>query len=283
MDINIKPVSNALGAEVTGINLRQTISQEVQKLIFKTWLKFHLLIFPGQILSDEDHLRVCRIFGDIQPERLNSELADPKNSAVHFVSNVRPDGILPHGDIVFHMDQMQYENPSQAMSLYGLLVPSKGGETKFSNCEKAYDSLDSNTKLQLEGLRAQNSLVTKDGQSYLGNSDNKIRKSEKQKNKTPFAIHPVIRTHPITKIKTIYVNRLLTDKIVNTPSNESEKILNNLYEIIENEEYTYEHKWKKEDLLVWDNSCLTHARNNYDSENDQRLLRRIAITGSIPY
>ncbi|MDA1325789.1 MAG: TauD/TfdA family dioxygenase [Proteobacteria bacterium] len=275
MTIRIEMLSPALGAEVTGIDLREPVDDAARKTVLEAWYEHHLLVFPGQVLNDADHLRACEIFGAIQPERLNPHLADDANPAVHFVSNIREDGILPHGDIVFHMDQMQYDKPSQAMSLCGIDIPSKGGETKFSNSHLAYDALPDDVKKRLEGLRAEN--------AYLYYSPNMMRKVAAREEEAPRAIHPVIRTHPVTGRKAIYVNRLLSDRIIGMDVAESDALLGILFRQIEEDRFIYEHTWRVGDVLVWDNRSLLHARNTYDSKNERRQLRRIAIVGDVPY
>lgn len=275
MALTVERLSPALGAEITGVDFREPVDNETRAAILEAWLEHHMLVFPGQVLDDADHLRCCEIFGAIQPERLNPHLADEANPAVHFVSNTRPDGILPHGDIVFHMDQMQYDKPSMAMSLYAIEIPSDGGETRFANSHLAYDALPDDVKRRLDGLRGEN--------AYLYYSPNMMRKVADREAEAPRAIHPVIRTHPVTGRKAIYVNRLLTDRILDIDGAESESLLNLLFETIEQERFIYEHKWRVGDVIVWDNRSLLHARNTYDSENERRQLRRIAIAGDVPY
>ena len=275
MTLNIERLSPVLGAEVTGIDFREPVDDATKAVILDAWLEHHLLVFPGQVLDDADHLRACEIFGAIQPERLNPHLADGANPAVHFVSNIREDGILPHGDIVFHMDQMQYDKPSQAMSLYGIEIPSAGGETRFSNSHLAYDALSDEMKQRLDGLRAEN--------AYLYYSPNMMRKVTAREEEAPRAIHPVVRTHPVTGRKAIYVNRLLSDRIIGIDQAESDALLEMLFQLIEEDRFIYEHTWRVGDVIVWDNRSLLHARNTYDSENERRQLRRIAIVGDVPY
>ena len=275
MTIEIERLSPALGAAVTGIDLREPVEAPTRDAILDAWREHHMLVFPGQLLDDADHVRACEIFGEIQPERLNPHLADDANPAVHFVSNIRDDGILPHGDIVFHMDQMQYEKPSQAMSLYGIQIPSTGGETIFSNSHLAYEALPADVKQRLEGLRAEN--------AYLYYSPNMMRKVTAREEEAPRAIHPVVRTHPVTGRKAIYVNRLLSDRIINMDPAESDELLEMLFLLIEEDRFIYEHKWRVGDVIIWDNRSLLHARNTYDSENERRQLRRIAIVGDVPF
>jgi taurine dioxygenase len=275
MTITVTPVSDALGAEITGVDLSTPLDPTDEADIRQAFLDHQLLIFPGQDLSDDDHVRLCELFGPVQPERMNPDLAEKAQPGIHYVSNTRPDAILPHGDIVFHMDQVQYETPCLAMSLYGMEVPSQGGETLFSNARAAYDSLPDDTKARLDGLRCFN--------CYLYDSPNVLRRVTEREENAPRAVHPVVRTHPETGRKAIHVSRLSTDYIVDMERDESDALLEQLFETLEQDRFVHMHKWRVGDLAIWDNRCVMHARNDYDSEGERRLLRRIAVMGDRPY
>ena len=274
MGTDVTPLPGALGAAVTGIDLSNAIDPEAIATIRQAFLDHHLLVFPDQSLSDGDHVRVCEVFGPVQPERMNPDLADAAKPGVHFVSNTRPDAILPHGDIVFHMDQVQYETPCLAMSLYGIEVPSSGGETLFANAIAAYDSLPGEMKQRLAPLKGFN--------CYLYDSPNVLRRVTEREANAPRAIHPVVRTHPETGRKAIHVSRLSTDYIVGLDKDESDALLESLFATLEEDHFVYQHRWRPGDLVIWDNRCVMHARNDYDSVNERRLLRRIAVIGDRP-
>jgi taurine dioxygenase len=275
LKITIQTVSSALGASITGIDLSVVLDADQLATIRQAFLDHHLLVFPDQDLSDDDHIRICEIFGPVQPERMNPNVADKAKPGVHFVSNTRPDAILPHGDIVFHMDQVQYETPCLAMSLYGIEVPSSGGETLFSNACAAYDALSDTMKQRLATLRCFN--------CYLYDSPNVMRRVTVREENAPRAIHPVVRTHPETGRKAIHVSRLSTDYILDLEEGESDTLLEELFTTLEDESFVYQHAWNAGDLVIWDNRCVMHARNDYDSVNERRLLRRIAVMGDRPY
>ena len=275
MEISVRPVSGALGASITGIDLSVVLDADQLAIIRQAFLDHHLLVFPDQNLGDDDHVRICEFFGPVQPERMNPDVADKAKPGVHFVSNTRPDAILPHGDIVFHMDQVQYETPCLAMSLYGIEVPSSGGETLFSNACAAYDTLSDTMKQRLATLKSFN--------CYLYDSPIVMRRVTGREENAPRAIHPVVRTHPETGRKAIHVSRLSTDYILDLDKDESDTLLEELFTTLENDRFVYQHAWSPGDLLIWDNRCIMHARNNYDSVNERRLLRRIAVMGDRPY
>ncbi len=275
MTISVRPLSQALGAEVTGVDFRNEIDATTRQEIMDAWRKYHVLVFPGQDLTDGEHVRFCEMFGEIQPERLSAHVADKTYAGVHFVSNARPDAILPDGEIEFHMDQMQYDRPARAMSLYGIEVPKSGGETRFSNCHLAFEALPDEMKRKVDGMKAEN--------AYMHESPNRLRKVTAREPEAPHATHPVIRTQPETGRTAILVSPLETDRILGVDDEESDRLLDALFGMVEQDRFIYEHKWRVGDLIVWDNRCVAHARNDFDSANERRMLRRIAVMGEIPY
>jgi taurine dioxygenase len=275
MSLSVRPLSPALGAEITGVDLSADIDDATRSDILAAFLEYHLLVFPGQTLGDADHVRFCEIFGEIQPERLSAHVADKTYAGVHYVSNARPDAILPEGEIEFHMDQMQYDRPARAMSLYGIEVPKTGGETRFANCHLAYDALTDEMKRRVDGLKAEC--------AYMHDSPNRLRKVTAREPEAPHAVHPVVRTHPVTGRKAIHVSPLETDRILGMGAEESDRLLDTLFGAVDQERFIYEHSWRVGDLIVWDNRCIAHARNDFDAVNERRMLRRIAVMGEIPY
>ena len=167
--IEVRPLSPVLGAEITGVDLREAPDEATRAAILDAWFRHHMLVLPGQQLDDDQHVRFCEIFAPVQPERLSAHKVDRKKPGVHYVSNTRPDAILPDGEIIWHSDQPFYELPSQATTLHAIEVPSQGGETSFANCHLAYDELSDAMKQRLEGLRALN--------AYYYESPNRLRKT----------------------------------------------------------------------------------------------------------
>lgn len=274
--IKVRPLSSMLGAEITGIDLREPPDAAVRATLNAAFIAHHMLVIPGQDLDDAAHVRFCEVFGPIQPERTSAHLADRQFPGVHYVANTREDAILPDGDIWFHSDQVFYDTPALATSLYGIDVPRRGGETRFGNIHLAYDALSDEMKHRCDGLRALN--------AYDYNSPNRLHKvTEERLPDGPRAVHPVIRTHPVTGRKAIYVNRLMTDRIVDLDPAEGKAILETLFDLVEDTHFQYQHRWREGDAIIWDNRSLVHARNTYDHVNDRRTLRRIAVRGDVPY
>jgi len=276
MALHIKPLSDALGAEVTGIDLSREPDAATRAALREGWHEHHMLLFPEQTLSDAEHVRFCEIFGPVQHERTSPELSTSEQPSIHYVANTQPDAILPDGDILLHSDQCHYDLPAMATTLHAFEVPSVGGETFFTNAHLAYEALPDGLRKRCDGLRAEN--------AYSYNSPNRQHKvTDSWEAAAQRATHPVFRSHPVTGRKAIYVNRLMTDFIVGMESAESRALLEQLYAYVEDERFLYQHDWRVGDLIIWDNRCLLHARNTYDSVGERRRLRRIAIAGDTPF
>ena len=192
------------------------------------------------------------------------------------ISNVRengePIGALPDGELMFHSDSVFLQKPLLGALLYAEEVPSTGGNTLFANMYQAYDSLSEAVKSEIADLKA----------VHAYDYETSVKKASYNRSSTPFAEHPVVRTHPETGRKALYVNRLMTEEIVGLPPNESKALLENLFSHAERSDHVYEHVWKREDLVFWDNRCTQHARTNFPSD-ERRLLRRVGIEGDIPF
>ena len=195
---------------------------------------------------------------------------------VMLISNIREDGkpigALPDGEMQFHTDQCYMERPAMASMLYAIEVPKAGGNTLFANGYLAYETLPEAVKRRLAGRRALNAYDYDNAATIRGAS---------VRDDAPFYAHPVVRTHPATGRKALYVNRLMTRRIEGMAPDESEALLNLLFEHQERPKFVYEHVWRPGDLVLWDNRCALHARTDF-SPNERRLMRRVTILGEKP-
>jgi taurine dioxygenase len=190
------------------------------------------------------------------------------------ISNIREDGkpigALPDGEMHFHSDQCHQEIPAKATLLYAIEVPSRGGDTLFSNCYSAYEALPAELKQRIAGRWALNAYT----------SDTTLRTASYGDAKSS-CWHPVVRTHPATGRKALYVNRLMTREIEGLPPDESDAVLQRLFDHQEERNLVYQHVWRPGDILMWDNRCTVHARTDFSS-GERRLLRRVTILGEKP-
>jgi taurine dioxygenase len=198
-----------------------------------------------------------------------------------YISNVMKDGkligSLPDGEMLFHSDMCYLEVPCAAALLYAIDVPSRGGNTLFLNAYAAYDALAEDWKRRIAGLKALNVYAP-------GQTDNTTPRLAMKDAREPGArsyAHPVVRTHPATGRRSLYVNRLMTAGIVGMPAEESDRLLQFLFDHQEQPRFIYEHVWRRGDLLIWDNRCTLHARTDFDAA-ERRMLRRVTVVGEKP-
>ena len=271
--LTVTPLCDVLGAEISGLDLHEELDNAAIEQLQKAWLDHHLLLVRNQDLSDVEHRRFCQYLGELQMERTAQDVASKDIAGMLFVSNVRKDAILPSGDMWFHSDQCYFDKPGKATSLYAIETPTSGGNTRFANCHLAYESLTESLQQKIDGRFAMN--------LYAYPSRNECKKLDKREAGAHEYPHPMVRTHPETGRKSLYVNRLMTDYIVDMDETESSELLDTLFDHMENEDFIYEHSWRNKDLVIWENRCLVHARTNFDP-SERRLLRRFALQGDKP-
>jgi taurine dioxygenase len=269
-----RQLSAALGAQIIGIDLRQEIGDDVFVQIRGAWHQSLVILLRDQKLSEEEQVRFAAKFGP--PAKIHTKQFVRNHPAVMLISNIREDGksigALPDGEMHFHTDQCHQERPAMASMLYALEVPSTGGNTLFANGYRAYETLPPEIKRRIEGRKAVNAY---DYDTAATKRGTRLAPS------VPSYAHPVVRTHPATGRKALYVNRLMTVRIEGLPVQESDELLAILFDHQEHREFIYEHVWRPGDLLMWDNRCTLHARTDF-SPNERRLMRRVTILGEKP-
>ena len=272
--IDIEPASAILGARVRGIDLHETLDDRTADMLRETFTQYGVLCFPDQKISPDDQLRFASLFGrgdGAYRDRSSGNLRKSASRGVMLVSNIRKDGVpigsLPDGEMQFHTDGAHRQYPYRATTLYAIRIPSHGGDTLFANLAAAYDALSDDMKARIEDLE------TACVYDYAATSRDTIGSDPD----LPRATHKLVKTHPDSGRKSIYVCRLMTEYIVGMDREEGEKLLVELIEHAEKPEFIYAHKWTPGDLLIWDNRCLNHARTDFPPE-EQRLLRRYTVS-----
>jgi taurine dioxygenase len=269
----VRPLSPALGAEILSIDLCDPISDALQQRLLAAWHQHLVILLRNQTLDEDTQVRFAQTFGP--PAKITSgRTFSPKHPSVMLISNIRTDGkpigALPDGEMHFHTDQCHQEIPAKATILYAIEIPSKGGNTLFSNAYLAYETLPQAIKHRIAGRRALNAY----------DKDSTLR-TARYDNAGSSCWHPVVRTHPATGRKALYVNRLMTREIEGLPRDESDALLQKLFDHQEQPRFVYEHIWRPGDILMWDNRCTLHARTHFSS-GERRLLRRVTILGEKP-
>ncbi|MGB0575666.1 MAG: TauD/TfdA dioxygenase family protein [Alphaproteobacteria bacterium] len=268
------PLSPAVGSEISGLDLGQPLQAETVSALREIWVDRGLLVFRNNDLSIEDQIRFADYFGT--PSETNTRTDPDRDPRILLISNIRengrPIGALPDGELQFHSDSAFHKEPLMATLLYSVEIPSTGGDTLFANANTAYEKLPKALRDWLDGLTAIN------GYDY----SNQVKRASYDRSSGPNAIHPVIRTHPETGHKAIYVNRLMTEEICDLPDADKDDLLSELFDRIEDPDIRYTHVWQTGDLLMWDNRFIQHARTDFPT-TERRLLRRVGLLGDKPY
>jgi taurine dioxygenase len=282
LDIQVVPLSSACGAEIRGVDLTKPLSRETVEAIRAAWNKHIILVFRGQTISQEQQLTFASYFGDLgsrkkAPDQLRAraEGAQQDHEKVLLVSNIKENGVpigaFGEGEFWFHIDSGYTPRPYHYTFLYALELPSTGGNTMFSNMYKAYEAVPDELKQRLAGKRALH--IHEYNRARQADASGDI-------SNIPHCYHPVFTTHPDTGNKTLFVDRLMTTALEGFDPAESAAILNQLYDIGERREFIYEHVWKLNDFVMWDNLCTIHARTDFPKE-ERRLLRRCTVEGDL--
>ena len=275
--LDVVPLTEHIGAELRGIDLRERPDDETIRAIYQAWLDHLVIVFPGQQLSQDDLIRVTGYFGELnalgRPPKYFPKGYDRLLPGIMLISNIRengePIGALPDGEMMFHHDMIHAEIPSKGTFLYSVEIPSTGGNTLFASGYAAYETLDPAIRDRLEGRKAFHHY-------NFGSTVRGVGGVE------AFAesVHPVFRTHEETGRKAVYVNRLMTVRVEGLPEDESERLLEALFDHSERPEFVYEHVWRVGDLLLWDNRCSTHARTDFPA-TERRLMLRTTLKGTV--
>jgi taurine dioxygenase len=279
--LEVVPLSEHIGAEIRGLDLREQPDAATTEAIYRAWLRHLVIVFPAQTLSQEDLIRVTGYFGELgeisRPAKYFPKGYSRLLPGIMLISNIRengePIGALPDGEMMFHHDMIHAEVPSKATLLYAVEIPSTGGNTLFASGYAAYDTLDPAVRSKLEGRRAMHhynygSTQRGDGRGTAAFAD---------------CAHPVFRTHEDTGRKAVYVNRLMTVGVADMPREQSDPLLEAVFDHAERREFVYEHVWRVGDLLLWDNRCSSHARTDFPS-TERRLMLRTTVKGTVrPY
>jgi taurine dioxygenase len=267
--IEILPITGALGAEIRGVDLSRPLDDETFARIKRAHLDHLVIFFPGQSITPEQHKAFARRFGrlNIHPHLKPSD--DPDADPEIFEVRREPDQRYVFGE-GWHMDHTWREKPLLGGLLYAVEVPPHGGDTLFTNLYLAYDALSDGMKRMLGGLRAVHEASEN---LYAGDSKIKLASDEIR---TFSHVHPVIRTHPETGKKLLFVNPLVIRRFEGWTEEESRPLLHYLFDHMVRPEFTCRYRWRKGDLGFWDNRCLLHNPVD-DYFGQRRLMLRVAV------
>ncbi len=270
----VERLTPVVGARITGIDMSMPLSAQAREEVFRAFAEFSLLSFPGQDVSPAQQVEIARLFGELDAPRKFRQYSDDDP----LVALLEQDGSekVTVGER-WHSDNMDYENPYAALVMYQEASPPDGGDTLFSSMYAAYDALSRSMQEFLEGKVALN-----DNRRVAISGQFNPNYTEQGKSVPDPVEHPVIRTHPVTKRKLLYVNPAFSHKIVGLSDGESDVILNYLFNLVATRpDFQCRHRWTPGTLVIWDNISLQHyAVGDYQG---LRRMRRVEVRGDRPY
>lgn len=281
MALSIQPLGDALGAEVLGFELARDLTPETVEEINAAWADHIVLCFREQHLTPYEFVRLARMFGEpVKQVVKQKEFSLPEVPEIGIVSSEQRDSIT--GERVYrggswHTDHSHIPVPPRGTMLYGLQLPPTGGDTRFTNQRAAYRALPEATKQRLAGLRALHVYLSKYSPRKMPT------RTQAEEAISPGASQPIVRTHPPTGEKAIYLNPIRTETIEGMDETEAQQLLHELLEHSTQPQFQYAHHWRLHDVVIWDNRCALHAATfDYDFAHERRM-HRIMVEGETPY
>jgi alpha-ketoglutarate-dependent 2,4-dichlorophenoxyacetate dioxygenase len=272
-------LSPAGGVVIGGIDLSRPISPTEIARILEAFRKHHIVVFREQVLSREQQFAFSANFGEV--EHSSARKSQPKRYAVaHVISNLDEDGnpvdrsSSPVSNYNWHTDKPYYPAPPMMTTLYAVETPPEGGDTEFANTGMAFSALSTEMKRQLAELR----VAFCWGARRPEGDHQMLAVSDRQE----FIDHPLVRTHPETGVKALYLGNHASH-IVGWPVSEGRALLDRLLAHTTRRHFVYTHRWRVGDLVMWDNRCLLHrVVANFQMDKERRVLHRTVVRGSVP-
>ena len=289
-DVEIVPLTEQIGAEIHGADLSQSMSETLFAAIYRAWLDHHVLLFRDQSLTDPQMIAFSRRFGDLDlaPIPGHGRAFVEGLPEMFVISNVVEDGLnigsLGDGECLWHTDMAWTPVPAKASCLYALEVPEAQGDTGFLNMYAAYDTLPPELRAQIQGRTIKHDTqYTLDGLDRDGGPPLLEAKASGKFDvaSIPGVSHPIVRTHPETGRKALYIGRRQNTYVNGLPVDESEALLDALWAHADAQgREAWHHRWRVGDLIIWDNRCVMHRRDAF-SPDVRRVMHRTQIQSDL--
>lgn len=262
--LEIIPSEQAAGAEIRGVNLLEPILPEVREQIIQALADYGAIFFRGQSLSEDRQLAFTRAFGESMGHPIakaeNISFGEGSQPDVYYLKDEPELGYIGKkklkGAVMWHSDLQYMPEPQVYSFLYSIEIPAKGGDTLFANLVAAYDALDESIKKRIENLQCVNWILRT----------------------MPPVVHPLVRKHPVSGRKVLYVSPTCSRSIVDMPHGRSQSLLRYLIRHVTKPCFVWRHVWQVSDLLMWDNRHTLHCRTAFDL-CDRRIMRRTQTAG----
>jgi taurine dioxygenase len=278
----VTPTGAALGADIGGVDLRQALDAASFAAIERAWMDHLVLRFRGQQLDDDQLMRFSARFGtlDRAPIQAVTMSETRPNEWVTIISNVKVAGKAIGGlgnyESLWHTDMSYNDAPPIASLLHAHEVPPAGGDTGFCNMYRAYETLPADIKARIQGLSCKHD----SSRNSVGELRRGFQDVEDPRD-APGAVHPIVRTHPVTRRKALFLGRRRNANVVGLARADSESLLDLLWAHAGQPENCWTQRWQVGDLIMWDNRCTMHRRDAFD-DGARRVMHRTQICGDRP-
>jgi taurine dioxygenase len=274
--VDIRPIQGRFGAEVIGLDLSRDLPDAGFRHIENAWFDHSFLMFRDLVMTPEQHIALTRRFGVLHimtPLHFNL----PEHPEVMVLSNVEADGKplgLRRAGMGWHSDGEDKRVPNAASMLYAHVVPPEGGDTLFADMYAAYDALPEVTKRQIEGRCARFSRIDMHHVHY----PHLPPLTEAEKRSRPDVFHPLVRVHPRSGRRSLFVGRWTRD-VEAMDRDAGRALIESLFAYASNERFVYRHVWRVHDAVLWDNRYMLHCATPFDEDRYQRLMHRTTLEG----
>ena len=275
--LTITPLSHALGAQISGVDIAQPLNVEQRDAIEQALLKHQVLFFRDQPITPEQQARFAANFGDLHIHPIYPNV--PEQPEVLILDTAQTD---VRDNAVWHTDVTFLPTPALGAVLSAKLLPAFGGDTLWASGIAAYEALSEPLKVLLQGLSATHDFVKSFPLERFGNTPQALEQWEATRKKNPPLSHPVIRTHPVSGRKSLFVNEGFTTRINELSDSESEAILKLLFAHATRPEFTIRWRWQTDDVAFWDNRVTQHFAVD-DYRPARRVMHRATVLGDVPF
>jgi taurine dioxygenase len=284
----VTPVGTAGAAEITGFDAARPLEPDELARFKRAWLQFPILAIRDQHLSAPEQARFTALFGELVNEE-NRQFVHPDDGNVLILTNeLRPDGtpigVVDAGDF-FHADSSHKERPVAMTFLQTVRLPAHGGDTEFANMAMVYDALPADVRRAVEGRKAWHH-VSKIGNKRVTISANRPGADDfyaAQARERPAMLQPVVRTHPVSGRKSLYVSPRFTQQIEGLSNEESDAILDRIFALMVEPRFVYRHVYRDGDFVMWDNCCLNHRACGGYALPEVRRMHRTTVIGGVAF
>ncbi|MEJ1166513.1 TauD/TfdA family dioxygenase [Variovorax sp. CCNWLW186] len=279
----VRPFNAPVGAEIIGLDISKPISAEDFKRIHQAHLDHHVLVFRNQQITPQEHIDFSRRFGPLEIHVLH-QFHLKNHPEILIVSNIKENGEpigLGDAGVYWHSDISYKPQPSLGSLLHAQELPSEGGDTLFADQHLAWEALDPELQQRILPLKAEHSYLAK-YEELRAKNPWRPKLSQAQIDQVAPAVQPVVRTHPETGRKALFVSEHFTTRIVGLPQEESDALLAELFAHSVKPEFVYRHQWAPHDLVFWDNRSLMHLAAG-TPDHLRRRLNRTTIVGDTPF